>query len=486
MSTGDSVAADVVAAEDVLLFVNAATASTGQREFHTDAADQAMSLEFLHEYMLVNYRELYAATLALGINDHNATLVIRRLLATGRHATAEQKRAEGALIARRLLVLPPPRVFRLFKALQRDGVNNRRTRAIVRDWTLALEGPAYHAVKYRSGFKAGLKHAHIDIGDGELRDFLFGPLKRKPYQTPLLESWRQAHYNSGALYRLPYTVAEGFAAKHGIDRAAFLERIGDRMTPWEKLRAGEEPPEPLDPLELASGGAKYCGPPQPWLTRLAVRILAMPLDERADRRAELTRALRNFAAHEAGALAGTWGRVTAVLDDSFSSFGSPVKRRRPLAVALACHFLLEALAAPGRYTPLWVSGRDDPLLVHPGGATPLGLRLVDALETAPERIVVVSDGWDNSPPGLAGEVLRVWRARLDPAGRVDVVHVNPVFDARALDVRALSRAVPSVGIRDAEDLVPLVELAQFAQGRVGLPELMAYLDGRVRRFLGAD
>ncbi|NUR31482.1 MAG: hypothetical protein HOV83_37530, partial [Catenulispora sp.] len=142
----------MVAAEDVLLFVNAATASTGQREFYGDAASQAMSLEFLHDYMLGNYRELYAATLALGINDHNAALVIRRLLGTGRDASAEQKAVEGRLIARRLLELPPPRVFRLFKALRQDGVNNRRTRAIVRDWITALDSPAYHAVKYRSGF----------------------------------------------------------------------------------------------------------------------------------------------------------------------------------------------------------------------------------------------------------------------------------------------------------------------------------------------
>ncbi|GAA2051506.1 hypothetical protein GCM10009839_68120 [Catenulispora yoronensis] len=476
-------AADLVAAEDVLLFVNAATASTGQREFYDTADEQAMSLEFLHEYMLYNYRDLYAASLALGINDHNALMAIRGLLETARNATPGQKATEGTLIARRLLTLPPPRVFRLFKDLRRHGVNNRRTRAIVRDWIKGLESPAYHAVKYRSGFKAGLKHAHIDIGDGELRDFLFGPLAHKPYTTPILETWRQAHYTSSALYKLPYTVAEGFAAKHGIDREVFLARISDRMTPLEKLRTGEDP---VDPLALLNESAKYHGPQQiPWLTRLAVRVLALPLDERAARRAELTEGLRRFAAVEAGELAGTWGRVTAVLDDSFSSFGSPVKRRRPLAVALACHFLLEALAAPGQYTPLWMSGRKDPLLTYPGGPTPLGLRLIDALETGPDRIVVVSDGWDNSPPGLAGEVLRVWRARLDPEQRVDVVHVNPVFDADTLDVRALSPDAPSVGIRDAEDLVSLVELAQFAQGLLGLPELMAYLDGRVRRYLGA-
>lgn len=473
----------MVAAEDVLLFVNAATASTGQREFSESADQQAISLSFLHEYMRVNYRELYAATLALGINDHNAMLVVRGLLASGRDATPEHRAMEGRLIARTLATLPPPRVFRLFKALRRDGVNNRRTRAVIRDWMTGLQGPAYHAVKYRSGFKAGLKHAHVDLGDGELRDFLFGPLKRKPYRTPILETWRQAHYDGNALYQLPYTIAEGFAAKHGVKREVFLERIDKQKTSYERLRTGTEP---IDPLDMMDGRSKYCGTEDiPWLTRLAVRMMAMPLDERAARRGELTDGLRRFARWETGDLRGTWGRVTAVLDDSFSAFGSPVKRRRPLAVAVATHFLLEALAAPGQYTPLWISGRDDPLLSYPNGATPLGMRLLDALETAPERIVVVSDGWDTSPPGLAAEVLRVWRTRLDPAQRVDIVHVNPVFDAEGLDVRALSPLVPSVGIRDAEDLVLLVELAQFAQGRVGLPELMAYLDGRVRRFLGA-
>ncbi|WP_375165456.1 hypothetical protein [Streptomyces sp.] len=51
---------DLVAADDVLLFVNAAITSTGQREFHGDADEQRLSLDFLHAYMLGNYRDLYA------------------------------------------------------------------------------------------------------------------------------------------------------------------------------------------------------------------------------------------------------------------------------------------------------------------------------------------------------------------------------------------------------------------------------------------
>ncbi|MGH4033032.1 hypothetical protein ACQB60_29310 [Actinomycetota bacterium Odt1-20B] len=510
--------ADLIAAEDVLQFVNAAITSSGQREFRSDAAEQHMSLDFLHEYVRVNYRELYAATLALDINDHNAARIVERLLVTAGEVGAEQRRAEGRLIAARLAVLPPQRVYRLFGAVRRAGVNNRRTRAIMRDWIAARPDAGFDAVKYRSGFKAVARHVHLPFdrdrdrdGDGggsggghshgsgdtgsasnrhpaELGDFLFAPRTRIRYEHPLLDTFRRAHYEQGALYRLPFTVAEGFAAKHGIPRKVFLERIAPRMTRRERLRLqGSAQAHKADvAVDLAA---------MP-LTRLASYVLSLDLDTRAARRAELTDALRAAARRVAGPHAGTWGRVAAVLDDSFSASGSGQKRRRPLAVALACHFLLAELAdrdeqsqpaerATG-YVPLWTSGRTDPLLTYPYGATPLGTRILDALDHSPARLVIVSDGWDNAPPGLAGEVLRVWRTRLDPDRRTSVVHLNPVYDAADFDVRRLAPSVPTAGVRDAEDLPALVELAQFAEGRTGLAELRAYMDNRVSIFTGAD
>ena len=46
--------------------------------------------------------------------------------------------------------------------------------------------------------------------------------------------------------------------------------------------------------------------------------------------------------------------------------------------------------------------------------------------------------------------------------------------------------MPTAGIRDAEDLPALVELAQFAEGRTGLAELRAYLDAGSRSSCGDD
>ncbi|MEV5710297.1 hypothetical protein AB0K82_34700, partial [Actinoallomurus sp. NPDC052274] len=83
--------ADLIAAEDVLLFVNAAITSTGQREFHSGDAEQRLSLDFLHQYLLGNYRDLYAAALALDVNDHNAVLIAR----TGRDRSRRTARRGG-------------------------------------------------------------------------------------------------------------------------------------------------------------------------------------------------------------------------------------------------------------------------------------------------------------------------------------------------------------------------------------------------------
>ncbi|MEU1076175.1 MULTISPECIES: hypothetical protein [unclassified Streptomyces] len=467
---------DLVAADDVLLFVNAAITSTGQREFHSDADRQRLSLDFLHAYMRGNYRDLYAGVLALDINDHNAVLIIRGLLETPGEATADERRSEGRLIASRLARMPPQRVYKLFDALRRAKVNNRRTRAIMRDWLSARQDLAFDAVKYRGSLKRTLRHAHLTPGTEELGTFMFAPTAHAHYATPLLETWRRAHYEQSALYELPYTVAEGFAAKHGVPRNVFLERIAPRLTRLETLRLQES----ARAREITGVQADLARMP---LTRLATYVLSLPLEERGRRRAELTRALESVAARVAGSHRGSWGKVTAVLDDSFSTSGSAHKRRRPLAVALACHYLLAALSDD--YIALWTSGRTDALLTYPYGPSPVGRRVLDALDTAPTRLVIVSDGWDNAPPGLAAEVLRIWRTRLDSERRTSIVHLNPVYDAADFDVRRLSLTVPTAGIRDAEDLPALVELAQFAEGRTGLAELIAYMDTRAARMTQA-
>jgi hypothetical protein len=57
--------AEQVEREDVVNFLSAALVGTGQAEFYDTADEQTFTLDFLHEYMRVAYRRLYARTLAL-------------------------------------------------------------------------------------------------------------------------------------------------------------------------------------------------------------------------------------------------------------------------------------------------------------------------------------------------------------------------------------------------------------------------------------
>jgi hypothetical protein len=64
------------------------------------------------------------------------------------------------------------------------------------------------------------------------------------------------------------------------------------------------------------------------------------------------------------------------------------------------------------------------------------------------------------------------------------VHLNPVYDADDFDVHRLSADVPTVGVRDAEDIPALVEFAQLASGTGELAVLRSHLARRTARFLG--
>jgi hypothetical protein len=471
-------AAERVAREDLVMFVNACFACTGQREFYADAAGQRVSIEFLHDYILGNYRLLYARALAAGINHFSQATAIVRLLATGRDAPAEHRAEEGALIAAALRALPTHRAYHVLAALAERRVNNRRARAVVRDYLAARRDPAFEAVKYRRALRAAAAHAHLRLGaKDELGAFLFRGWRERRFATPLFETFRRAHHAESAVYELPYSIAEGFAARRGVPREVFLKRIEPQLTRNERLRLQSASERVLGeraaPLLVDLGSA----PP----TRLASYVLSLSMEERIRRRDELSAALARSAEVAARRVSARFGRVAAVLDASWSASGSNEKRRRPLAVALAASAFLRA--ASREYRAFWTAPVADELLVEARGATDLATPILDAIEWGADWIVIVSDGYENDPSRGAAEVLRVYRERIAPEGGPFLVHLNPVFDAEGYAPRAISPRVPTVGLRDAEDIPTVVGFARFAAGDASLAELETYLAERAARFV---
>lgn len=460
-----------VTREDVLMFVNACFACTGQKEFYSDGHGQSVSIGFLHSYMLGNYRRMYARILACGVNHFNQALIVGNLLASGRDTPRAHREEENALVTRAVRLLPTHRAMHLLADLKRRRVNNRRARALTRAFLLAEPSRDFRAVKYRESFRAAALHAHVPFV-GELAPFFLRGFRERKFETPLFESFRQAHYAEKAIYDLPFTIAEGLAAKHKVPRERFLERIAPRLTQGERFRLqaashdalGESFEVELDRMPI---------------TRLASYVLSLPLAERRQRASELDAALDDAARRSARRSGVRFGHVACVLDRSYSSAGSREKRKRPLAVALAAARVLRATSE--RLSTFWTADTPVEIEVQPRGATDLATPILAALRTEPEMLVIVSDGYDNDPPGLAGEVLEVAR-RLRP--NCFVIHVNPVYDTESLAPRSLSPRVPTMGIRDGDDIPTLVAFARFALGQAPLAELEEHLALRVRTFLG--
>ena len=461
--------AETVTREDLILFLNAAFACTGQREFYHTADEQRVSVQFLHAYILGNYRRLYARTLAAGVNDFNAAEIILNLLQTGRATPLAFREEENALLTAALRRLPPQRGWKLLTRLRQERVNNRRTRALLREYTLQQRDLTFQAVKYRRHVRAAAVHAHLPLPD-ELPAFLFGEHGRA-FQTPLLETFRQARYSQQAVYGLPFTVAQGMAAKHGIAPDVFLRNITPRLTEGERLR-----------VQGRSGGRVEVRPERLSLTALCLYLLSLPREERQTREETLTGWLDRAAQQvlRRSPLPLPAGLVAAVLDNSFSASGSREKRRRPLALALASDRLLRTARPDSSYRAFWTSPAASPLLVTARGQTNLSERFIEALEWGATTVIVVSDAVENDPPGTFHAALVAAR-RLVP--RLSVLHVNPVFDAEMLTVRALSPLLPAVGLRDADDLPTALGFARFAAGQTDIGDLETYLASRVQTFL---
>jgi hypothetical protein len=470
--TASYTSAERIEREDMVMFINACFACTGQKEFYSDARGQGVSIDFLHEYILGNYRRLYARCLAAGINHFNKAQVITNLLATGRDTPVAQRDEEGSLISAALRSLPTQRAYRVLESLRDRRINNRRTRAVVRKYIAERGDLAFEALKYRNKLRAATTHAHLTL-PGELGKFLFRGWQRQQFETPLFEKFRQAYYAKEAVYELPYTIAEGFAAKHAIPRDEFLARIEARMTIEEKLRLQKTAKRETVTLDMDLGRVG--------LTRLAVYLLGLRVSEREKFRSVIDAAFHQAARRTLRRAPQRLGRVAAILDRSFSSSGSSEKRRRPLAVAWAASQLLRL--ASKEYRAFWTPRLDDELRVTAHGQSDLATPLVEALEWGADLILIVSDGHENDPPRGAAEVARVFRKRLDPERRTSIVHMNPVFDAEQYAPRTIGPVMPTVGLRDAEDLLTMLGFARFADGSAPLADLEDYLAERVAQML---
>lgn len=472
--------------EDVVMFINACFAATGQTEYYSSRSCGRVSIDFLHSYVLANYRTVYRRVLTAGVNDFNRARIVLKLLAAGAPTDKTGRDEEGKLISATLRGLPANRVFALFARLREAKINNRRSRAIVRDYLKWRSNPAFDAVKYRTKVRVAARHAHLNL-ERETGHFLFRLKDQKHFETPLFDSFLRAHYSKQAVYELPYTVAEGFAARHKIPRAEFLRKIEPQMTHAEKQRMQST----AERVGVEKPSVDMSLTP---LTKLAVFVIGLPIEVRRARAVELHDALTAAAESALRKRPLNIGKVAAVLDRSRSTWGSRERRRRPLAVAVAVHYLLAASAnemwsfwTPSRADDSNVAARHDHVfLFEAGGQTDLASPLLAAIEWQPDHVIIVSDGYENAPADAVNQIVHAYRTRLSQTHLISFIHANPVFDPDHFSPKPLGGSVTTIGLRDAEDLGASLGFAKFASGEASQAQLETYLGKLAADLIGVS
>jgi hypothetical protein len=270
--------------------------------------------------------------------------------------------------------------------------------------------------------------------------FLYGERDRISDDMKLLQSFINAKANISDGLKLPAEIIEGIRSTYhkNVSASELLKMradVGGIKTRYEKRVVQKRVKE--------VGGKVEMNP----LDYDAVELYIYAFEVGAD--SEILEALDKKAKDAAKLLPVSYDRLAIIVDASKSMEGSKEQPMKPLAIALSIRDMLQRSATESMvlYCGGFADTKDMPdissniKIVKPSYETELAQSLLDALVYEPDAVYVISDGYENSPAGRFGDVLR--KAR-EIGIDVPVIHCNPVFASETGSVRALCEGIEKV------------------------------------------
>jgi hypothetical protein len=479
-------------ADDVCAFLDVSTTSFGRATHYNSREKQLHTEAAVHGRLFDISRDLYQILLSLpGTTDRARQIGMSALLGS--------KQGKECLLTgnmeRRVLEsfvksLPPQRMLKLFDAFRGFGnefgakkSNNARTRKLILRTILNSPRLELWTIKYRSKLRRILSHAwgrslgsaigavaakeirtnkeqsmlrkHVlsylgsNCGKVEVVNlnhvlqciaFLYGERDRISDDMKLLQSFINAKTNISDGLKLPAEIIEGIRSTYhkNVSASELLKMradVGGIRTRYEKRVVQKRVKE--------AGGRVEINP----LDYDAVELYIYAFEVGAS--SEILEALDKKAKDAAKLLPVSYDKLAIIVDASKSMEGSKEQPMKPLAIALSIRDMLQRSATESMvlYCGGFADTKDMPdissniKIVKPSYETELAQSLLDALVYEPDAVYVISDGYENSPAGRFGDVLR--KAR-EIGIDVPVIHCNPVFASETGSVRALCEGIEKV------------------------------------------
>jgi len=468
----------------VISFLDMSSTATGRQTFYNSKEDQLAAVAGIHEGVFMANRGLYAAMLTLpGLTDFNVQHGIMRLLQdlNGVETSLLSPESEWAAIDYVSHNLPPQRLFKMFKTLRANKVNNKRVVKLILRSILAHKNLEFWSVKYRNLLKQSLQHAWGVSASTKLRATLQknrkniedkrwinkrilkythgSTVSERTIQECVLfilgseHCWTSAGWNSPLINGffdarqslqmgkdLPPEVLEGIRSIYHphISHAEVLELTKNRgMTEGQKAAKQRSAQKQGVKMEFNPNALD--------LVKLYIYALEMGGSQ------EILQAAQDKAKRAAAVMPVTYNKIGIVLDASMSMFGSKDQKRRPMAIGLAMRDVLAASALDDCFVSVAGGKPARHGLVHPEGDTSLSESLLETLKQEPDVVYMITDGYENAPDGRLNEVVtQLRRIGID----TPIYQVTPVMAAEAVKnqgaIRRISKDISPLPVSQPE------------------------------------
>lgn len=434
----------------LISFINALSTSIAKETFYNEESEQKAALDMIHSNALVASRIFYALMLlSQSTTDENKKLVALNLLENTK-VSLEQKKWENALMLQSFSKMQPNRVFDIFNYLVDMKVNNSRTRNLILEFLKRnSRSLSLWAIKYKRSLRRIIRHAHISSKLHEAIGFLVS--HKFKVTEPILINYSRAQegIEQEALYKLPLTVARGFAAKYKINKEEFLKTFVERgkLTQKESRQQAQE--------FKAEGIDTEIDP-----TKLSLFDLYIYLDSLVTLPAEAEEYVEIAAKRQAKNIAYRFSDVAVILDTSLSMSGTEQTKKHPLFRSLAFSALVKELS--DKYIEYRLN-KIPTFIPRLTAETNYSDTILEALKAKHRYILIIGDGYENCVyEGLSNEIVSIFRRKIDKEHKTVFVHFNPVFASEAKKPRSLfleNSDLEAIGIKDEKSLPSALFLA---------------------------
>jgi len=449
----------VLTGEALIAFISGAQTNIGKSTFYNLKDEQRQAMIDQHAPVFTNARSFYSLMmLPTGVNDVNKQLIAWTLIDNSLPATETYiknglthkysafSKWENELILQAFDKMPVTRVFDFLTMLQEKRVTKKRAMFLIHEYLRKNKNRwSLWAIKYRNEFKRILYHAHTN-GDEQLLK-IWRYLKYNEYEncSQLIKDYVAVQNgDKEKLAKLPATVAEGFMSKFKIKPEDFWKMYKDE---GGQLTAKEK--------RLKVESVKAVGVDTGFDMRQAklfdLLVYLNSLDKLPKPVNQIRELLENKAKEIAKNISFTLDDVGLILDTSKSMYGTNETKYHPMLRGLAISMVLKQVST--NFKEYRTNGNNDELFPTLKDQSNYADAFMQALKDGCKTIIIVGDGYENSPfEGALHQLIFALKKKVDVKNKVMIIHFNPVFAAESMDVRTISNIAATVGVREVNGL----------------------------------